>query len=141
MPFRYSHEQHREYLNMLDRVSLHWLKVFEGNTDFYLAAYWDLFTRIWKAGKPVKRPDALKFMQYIKSPVTARKYIEKAIQEGFLHEEPNPADSRSTLIRLSPEMQERLDTFFDAAVNELQQAHKLIFQKMPLAKRPNDLAL
>ena len=115
----YNRDQHREYLSMIDQVGHHWLDVFQGNTDFYSAVYWDLLTGIWRRSDPVRKTDALGFMTSVKSPQTAGRYVEDAIRQGILVEQDNPRDARSKLLTLAPEMQERLDLFFDRAVGEV----------------------
>ena len=126
MNLKYNPTQRMEYLNMTDRIGLNWLEVFQGDTGFYLAAYWDLFTRLWKSGVPVRKTDALKFMVGIKSAQTAGKYIETALEKGLILEKDNPEDARSRLLELSPQMQERLDLFFDQAVDHLRDSHSEI---------------
>lgn len=126
MNLKYNQTQRREYLNMTDRIGLNWLEVFQGDTGFYLAAYWDLFTRLWKTGAPVRKTDALKFMVGIKSAQTAGKYIETALEKGLILEKDNPEDARSRLLELSPQMKERLDLFFDQAVDYLRDSHSKI---------------
>ena len=119
MKLKYSSEQRQEYLKMTERNGLNWLEVFQGNVEFYSAPYWDLLTGVWKCGGPVRKTDATKLMRAIKSAQTAGKYIESAIQHGFLNEVDNPKDARSKLLALSPDMKLRLDKFFDKAVDEL----------------------
>ncbi len=126
MALTYNADQHREYLGLIDNVGGHWMMVFAGDTDFYSAAYWDLLTRIWKAGGPVRKTDALGFMTAVKSAQTAGKYIETAIDRGLLIEADNPEDGRSRLITLSPDMQDKLDGFFDRCVAELRRANKRV---------------
>ncbi len=122
----YGAEQRREYLEMTDRIGGHWLGVFEDDTRFYSAAYWDLFTRMWRAGAPVRKTDALRFMTAVKSARTAGKYLEVAIARGFILERENPRDARSRLVELSPEMRRRLDAFLDSAVDELRRAARTV---------------
>ena len=124
MKLKYTDVQRKEYLNMIDHVGRNWLDVFQGDPEFYSAAYWDLLTRIWKSDRPVRKTDALKFMIGIKSAQTAGKYLEIAIGHGFILEEENPKDARSKLVSLSGEMRERLDVFFDLAVGEVRTAHQ-----------------
>jgi hypothetical protein len=126
MKLKYTDDQRKEYLNMIDNVGQNWLQVFKGDPEFYSAAYWDLLTRIWKSNRPVRKTDALKFMIGIKSAQTAGKYLETAIENDFIREEENPKDARSKLVTLSPEMRERLDAFFDLAVGEVRTAHQVI---------------
>jgi hypothetical protein len=126
MELKYNRTQRKEYLNMTGRIGLKWLEVFQGNTEFYSSVYWDLLTKIWETDCPVRKTDAMKFMTAIKSAHTAGKYVESAIQHGFIQETDNPEDARSKLLRLSPEMRERLDVFFDAAVGELRKSSQTI---------------
>jgi len=126
MDLQYNENQRKEYLNMTDRIGMEWLEVFKGDTEFYQAAYWDLFTRLWKSGVPERKTDALKFMVGIKSAQTAGKYIETAIKKKLIVEKDNPEDARSRLLELSPQMKERLDLFFDQAVGNLKNSNRII---------------
>lgn len=116
---KYNAVQRKEYLNMMDRVAGNWLAVFSGNELFYSAQYWDLFTKLWRSEKPVTKTEALKFMTGVKSAHTAGRYVETALAEGLLVEWDNPGDKRSKFIALAPDMQTRLDSFFDKAVSEV----------------------
>ena len=109
-------EERQLYLTMIDQVGTAWIDVFEGDTEFYSAAYWDLLTEIWRSPGPVRKTDALKFMKAIKSAHTAGKYIDEAVRVGLIVENDNPRDARSKLLTLSPEMRGRLDRFFDRAL-------------------------
>jgi len=111
---------------MTDSIGMKWLEVFRGDTEFYQASYWDLFTRMWKAQTPVRKTDALKFMVGIKSAQTASKYVETAIKKGLILEKDNPDDARSRLLELSSQMKERLDLFFDQAVDHLKSSSRII---------------
>jgi len=126
MGLEYSESQRKEYLNMIDKVGMDWLEVFKVDTEFYSAAYWDLFTRLWKSGVSERKTDALKFMVGIKSAQTAGKYIETAIKKKLIIEKDNPEDARSRLLELSPQMKERLDIFFDKAVGNLKNSNRII---------------
>ena len=126
MDLQYNKNQRKEYLNMTDRIGVDWLEVFRGDTEFYQAAYWDLFTRLWKSGIPERKTDALKFMVGVKSSQTAGKYIETAIKKKLIIEKDNPEDARSRLLELSPQMKERLDLFFDQAVDNLRNSNRII---------------
>jgi hypothetical protein len=74
----------------------------------------------------VRKTDALGTMKGVRSPHTAGKYVEAAIEHGLIVQSDNPSDARSKLLTLSPEMQSRLDAFFDRALKELEQAAKRI---------------
>ena len=120
MTLKYSAEQRKLCLNMTDKIGAGWVEVFQGDTEFYSAAYWDLLTNIWRQDAPVRKTDALRFMTGIKSAHTAGKYIDSALQRGILLEAENPQDARSKLVTLSPDMRDRLDQFFDRALDEVQ---------------------
>ena len=124
MALKYNKEQHKEYLRMTARRGMTWLQVFGDDRDFWSAAYWDLFTGLWDSDGPVRKTDALKFMRAVKSAHTAGKYVEAAIRKGFLVEQDNPEDARSKLLTLAPEMRDRLDVFFDAAVGDVRKTSR-----------------
>ncbi|MDA0691491.1 MAG: hypothetical protein O3A78_03790 [Nitrospinae bacterium] len=126
MKLKYTGEQRKEYLNLIDHVGQNWLQVFKGDPEFYSSAYWDLLTRLWKSDRPVRKTDALKFMIGIKSAQTAGKYLETAIEHDFIREEENSKDARSKLVSLSPEMRDRLDELFDRAVGEVRATNQVI---------------
>ncbi|PIR31628.1 MAG: hypothetical protein COV36_07730 [Alphaproteobacteria bacterium CG11_big_fil_rev_8_21_14_0_20_44_7] len=119
MTLKYTESQRREYINMTRKLTANWLSVFDGDTSYYSADYWDLLTEMWYAGKPVMVSDALKFMKSIKSPFTARKYLQKLIDGKIIVESKNPADERSMLVELSLGMRKKLDQFFDDITGEL----------------------
>ena len=110
----------RAYLDLMARVTEHWLTIFEGDTDLYSTAYWDLLTALWTAGRPMRKTDALAAIKGVKSAHTAGKYVDAAIHRGLVIETENPADARSKLLQLTPAMHRRLDRFFDQALDEVQ---------------------
>ena len=128
---KYNDEQRREYLNLTDRVGRNWLEVFEGDAEFYSAAYWDLLTGLWRAGAPLRKTGALGLMKGVKSVHTGGKYLVAAIKHGIVVETGNPGDKRSKLVELSPDMRRRLDAFFDAAVGELRRVSREVDVKGP----------
>ncbi len=136
MDLKYNNDQHRVYLQLTGQVGGNWLDIFEGNTEFYSATYWDLLTNIWLRNKPVRKTEALGFMTAIKSAHTASKYVETAIKYGYLIETENPNDARSKLLTLSTEMRQRLDVFFDRAISELRKSNREVDIKGP---SPEDL--
>jgi hypothetical protein len=136
MKLKYNDKQRKEYFKTTLRMGSSWLSVFEEDEEFYSSAYWDLLTNIWVKDGPVRKTDALRFMTNIKSPHTAGKYVETAIAKGILIEEDNPADARSRLLRLSPEMRARLDGFFDGCVSEIRQCIQNMDTLGPWPKEP-----
>lgn len=129
MPLKYDAEQHREYLDMIERVSARWIDMMRGDATFYSAAYWDLLTRLWRASGPVRKTDALGFISGIRSAHTAGKYLETAIRRGMVLETANPEDARSKLVTLSSDMRRRMDAFFDTAADEVRRTARRIEEK------------
>ncbi len=136
MDLKYNNDQHRVYLQLTGQVGGNWLDIFEGNTEFYSAIYWDLLTNIWLRNEPVRKTEVLGFMTAIKSAHTASKYVETAVKYGYLVETENPNDARSKLLTLSTEMRQRLDVFFDRAISELRKSNREVDIKGP---SPEDL--
>ena len=119
MPLTYSNAQHRMYLDFMEGNAGRWIAVFDGNQEFYSAAYWDLLRGMWRAEAPVRKTDALSLMTAVKSAHTAGKYVEAALAYGYLIEQENPEDARSKLLTLAPDMRTKLDAFFDHVVKEM----------------------
>lgn len=119
MNLKYSAEQRTEYLDMTGRVGQRWLEIFQGDTQFYSAVYWDLLTGLWRRGRPVPKTEAMGLMTAVRSAHTAGKHVDTAIDRGMLSETGNPRDARSKLVGLTPEMRRRLDVFFDTAAGEM----------------------
>jgi len=136
MDLKYNDKQRKEYFKTTQKMGMSWISVFEDDEEFYSSAYWDLLTSIWMKDVPVRKTDALRFMTNIKSPHTAGKYVETAIAKGILIEEDNPEDARSKLLRLSPEMRERLDGFFDGCVTEIRKCIGALDALGPWPKNP-----
>ncbi len=126
MKLKFSNDQHRTYMDFTDSVIEEWADVFEGDTDFVDAAYWDLLTNMWRARTPVRKTDALKFMTTIKSAHTAGKYLEVALEKALIIEQNNPKDARSKLLTLSDDLRDRLDVYFDFVVDEMRKTCKMI---------------
>ncbi len=122
MPLTYDDTQRRAYLAFTDKVGAGWVRLFAGDTEFYSAAYWDLFTHLWRTTDPVRKTDAIATITGVKSPLTASKYIDTALKRGLIVEKTNPADARSKLLALSPQMRAQMDAFFDDAVDEMKKA-------------------
>ena len=119
MTLKYSGEQRLAYMDFTDFIGQEWVRVFDGDTDFYNAAYWDLLTRMWRAPGPVRKTDALKFMTAIKSAHTAGKYLDVALEKGLIIEQDNPKDARSKLLILSDDMRAKMDECFDGIVGRM----------------------
>ena len=124
----------RAFLEMMDSVGERWLQLFDRDPELYSAAYWDLFTRMWAAGEPIRKTEALAAMKGVKSAHTAGKYLDAAIRQGFIRETSNPSDARSKLVQITPWMQARLDEFFDEAVMDIKRTARHINERSPCHK-------
>lgn len=136
MALKYNHDQRREYLVLTDHVGAKWLETFAGETEFYSASFWDLFTGLWRAVEPVRKTDALGMMKGIKSAHTAGKYLETALTRGFVLERDNPRDARSKLVELSPDLRRKLDGFFDSCVSQVRATDRRIAVLGPTPEEP-----
>lgn len=114
---KYTPQQHREFIKLTRKTGADWLDIFEGNTDYYASYYWDLLTEMWNVNKPMMVSDALKSMRSVKSPFTARKHLQKAIDGGIIMERKNPDDERSVLVELSESMRKKLDGHFERTIH------------------------
>ena len=114
--------QHKQYIHFARKCGAKWVEMFDGNTEFYAAAYWDLLTEMWYANKPLMVSDALKFMRSIKSPFTARKYLQRLIEEKMVLETKNPNDERSMLVSLSAPMKAKLDKYLDFTISTMKES-------------------
>ena len=132
MTLKYNNAQHRVYLELMDRVSDNWLLIFDGNTEFFSAPYWDLLRGLWRQSAPIRKTDAMAYMRSVKSAHTAGKLIDAAIGAGFLVEHENPKDARSKLLGVSPATRVRIDEVFDRAVTEIRKAERRIEDNGPL---------
>ena len=122
---KHTQEQRALYLEMIDQVSEKWMRVFKGmveNEEEKLHThYWHLFTEIWRSKKPIKTKDALTLMKTVKSPQTAMKYLNAAVEAKLLEKNTSEQDSRVQNIGLSATMKSRMDVFFDAVIDELRE--------------------
>ena len=78
---KFNDDQRRKYLNLTDQVGMKWLEVFEGDTEFYSAAYWDLLTGLWRTDGPRRKTDARGLMKGIKSVHAAVSILQRSGQE------------------------------------------------------------
>jgi len=109
------------FVGALRKLDQHWAESFDDG-DFFDLHYSSLFTEMWlRDGRPVPRTEAYGFMQSL-SPQTAMKYLNRALQEGYLLEVENPDDRRSRLIAMSPKLKARLDALIDYALAEFRKA-------------------
>jgi DNA-binding MarR family transcriptional regulator len=61
-------------------------------------------------------------MRSIKSPFTARKYLQKLIDEKMVIETKNPKDERSMLVCLAPKMKAKMDDYLDFTISTMKES-------------------
>lgn len=111
----YSRHQRVAFIQALRRSDDYWSELF--GTNFYQLHFTDLFSKMWLTGNdPLPRSAAYRLMPRI-SEQTAKKYINQAIEHGYLEEIPHPVDGRSRLVRLTPRVIERLERYIDFSLD------------------------
>lgn len=91
-----------------------WVEAFHraGFGDIYFSR---LFTELWlRDSVSVSKSDAYDLVKGV-SLQTAMKYVNKAIADGYLEETDNPADGRSRLLRMSPQLHDKFGQIIDRA--------------------------
>ena len=107
-------KQRQNFVHTLNKMDATWM-AFLQDKDFYDINYSDLFTGLWLSDAPVRKQEAVKFMRHL-GMQTAKKYLDHAIDKGFVVEIPDPDDGRAKRIQLSKTLKSGLENFFDHAI-------------------------
>jgi hypothetical protein len=107
-------ENRTRFLLALRELDDAWVEAFHkaGFGDIYFSR---LFTELWlRHDAAVAKTDAYHLVNGV-SIQTAMKYVKRAIAEGYLEEVDNPADGRSRLLRMSPQLRAHFAGVIDRA--------------------------
>lgn len=102
-------------------IDIHWAQTFQAVGLSHLD-YCDLFTHMWLRRKePLRKTDLYALMPNVSSR-TAVKYVQSAIDGGFLLEYPDEHDKRVRLVTLSDAVCADLERFLDYSTRRFQAA-------------------
>lgn len=104
----------QEFVHTLNKMDAAWMDFLQ-DKDFYDINYSDLFSGLWLSEEPVRKQEAVKFMRHL-GMQTAKKYLDHAIEKGFIDEIPDPEDGRAKRIQLSKSLKIGLESFYDHAI-------------------------
>lgn len=108
-------KQRQNFVYTLNKMDAAWMEFLQ-DKDFYDINYSDLFTGLWLSEEPVRKQEAVNFMRHLGAQ-TAKKYLDHAIEKGFIDEIPDPEDGRAKRIQLSKSLKTGLEGFFDRAIS------------------------
>lgn len=108
------------FVRALNNMDAAWMDFLQEKGVFDMH-YSDLYTGMWTAREPVRKQKAIQFMQNL-GPQTAKKYLDKVIDQKLIIEIPDPQDGRAKLIKLDPDFNHRLESFFDHAIELFRRA-------------------
>jgi hypothetical protein len=102
-------------------IDIHWAQIFQAAGLSHLD-YCDLFTHMWLRRKePLRKTDLYPLMPNLSSR-TAVKYVQNAIDGGFLLEYPDTHDRRVRLVILSDNVSADLERFLDYSTRRFQES-------------------
>ena len=102
-------------------IAIHWAQTFQAAGLSHLD-YCDLFTQMWLRRKEALRKTDLYALMPNVCPRTAVKYVQSAIDGGFLLEHPGTHDRRVRLVTLSDKVREDLERFLDYSARRFRDA-------------------
>jgi hypothetical protein len=112
---------HVKLVMALNAYDDYWAPLF-GEDEFLDRHYRDLFAQMWvRQDLPMSRSDAYLCMKSL-SAQTAMKYVNRAVERGYLQEVENPDDRRSRLLVITPLLMSRVGTLLDYALDEFRKA-------------------
>lgn len=111
----YSRKRREAFIEALMIVDQYWSETLE-DPRFYDLNYYDLFTRLWiNRERVMRKTEVYAFMPHV-SHRTAVKYVQQAIEQGYLIESTDLQDKRARTLALSPELLESIEKFIDRSI-------------------------
>ncbi len=115
-PKKYGNLRRRQFIQLINRTDQYWMEIL-GNKLFHDLNYYDLFTQMWlQHDGTFHKSELYRLMPNI-SQRTAVKYVQIAIDHGFLIEHSDPQDLRSKRITMSAELKRKIELFLDYAIS------------------------
>jgi hypothetical protein len=123
----HTNARRRQFIQLLHSTDRYWVDVL-GDNLLHDLNYYDLFTQMWLRLNGTPRHTFHKSELYQLMPNvsqrTAIKYIQIAIDHGWLIEHINPEDLRSRQITMSADLERRIELFLDYSIS--------VFETFPL---------
>lgn len=117
MSKKYSQSRRAGFVKALMAVDQHWSNTFDHEL-FYDLNYYDLFTRMWLyRGNGLRKTELYAFVPHV-SHRTAVKYVQQAIDLGYLMEKPDRMDKRAKTVVIAPKVMRRIEKFIDHSIAE-----------------------
>ncbi|SDY61871.1 MarR family transcriptional regulator [Nitrosomonas sp. Nm58] len=115
-PKKYPNTRRRQFIQLINCTDHYWMEVL-GDELFHDLNYYDLFTQMWlRRNDTFYKSELHRLMPHI-SQRTAVKYIQIAIDHGFLVEHPDPEDLRSKRITMSADLKRKIELFLDYSIS------------------------
>ena len=109
---RISTKQRSSIAQAILDIDVHWAKTFQAAGLSHLD-YCDLFVHMWLRRKqPLRKTDLYPLMPNV-SPRTAVKYVQRAIDSGFILEFPDKCDRRARMVNMSDKVLADVERFLD----------------------------
>lgn len=117
---KHTNARRRQFIQLLHNTDRYWVDVL-GDNLFHDLNYYDLFTQMWlrpngTPRQPFHKSELYQLMPNV-SQRTAIKYIQIAIDHGWLIEHADPEDLRSRQITMSADLERRIELFLDYSIS------------------------
>ena len=118
-PKRHPDNRRRQFIQLINQTDQYWMEVL-GDKLFHDLNYYDLFTQMWlRHNDTFYKSELYRLMPNI-SQRTAVKYVQIAIDHGFLIEHTDPEDLRSKQITMSADLKQKIELFLDYSLSMLE---------------------